>query len=151
MVTFKDLGRIIAEKNKELEREAKLYDPNYFWKGKKIISMEQWYQIKEGYGLKAALQYFPNDFQYGFPCIFDDIEGTALKQEADEWYSDYVNLMEYGKNTKYGQTLCFRCLRSPDREEAAIFNGMNKVISRALDSNGASLYPIHCLKNIYKA
>jgi hypothetical protein len=54
-VTFKDLRRIIAEKNKELERKSKYYDPNYFWKGKKIISLDQWYQIKEGLWSKSSI------------------------------------------------------------------------------------------------
>ncbi|MGA7542054.1 MAG: hypothetical protein WBW34_03230, partial [Nitrososphaeraceae archaeon] len=137
--------RIIAEKNKELERESKFYDPNYYWKGKKIVSLDQWYQIKEGYGLKAALQLFPNDYRYGFGCTFDDIEDTALKQEANQWYSDYVKLMEYSKNTEYGKTICYRCLISPDREKAAIFIGINKVISRALDVDGVPVYPCQVL------
>jgi hypothetical protein len=144
-VTFKDLRRILSEKNKEMEIEAKYYDPNYFWKGKKIISMDQWYQIKEGYGLKAALQFLPNDFKYGFVCIFDNIEDHTLKQEADQWYSDFIKLMEYRKNTEYGKTECFRCLLSPDREEAAIFIGMNKVMSLALDGDGTSIYPCKVL------
>jgi hypothetical protein len=130
-----------------MEIESKYYDPNYYWKGRKIVSLEQWYQIKERYGLKAASQYFPNNFQFGFPCIFDNIEDQTLKQEADQWYSDFLKLMEYSKNTRYGQTLCFRCLLSPDREEAAIFIGMNKVISRALDRDrgGTSIYPCNVL------
>jgi hypothetical protein len=49
--------------------------------------------------------------------------------------------MEYSKNTEYGKIICYRCLISPDREEAAIFIGMNKVISRALDADGVSIYP----------
>jgi hypothetical protein len=128
-----------------MEIEAKYYDPNYHWKGKKIVSLDQWYQIKEGYGLKAALQFFPNDYRYGFACTFDDIEDIALKQGAAQWYSDYVKLMEYGKNTEYGKTKCFRYLLSPDREEAAIFIGMNKVMSRALDSDGIPIYPCKVL------
>jgi hypothetical protein len=144
-VTFKELRKIIEEKKKEMEIEAKYYDSNYFWKGKKIVSLDQWYQIKEGYGLKAALQYFPNDYRYVFACTFDDIEDIALKQEADRWYSDYVKLMEYSKNTEYGKTKCFRCLLSPDREEAAIFIGMNKVMSRALDGDGIPIYPCKVL------
>ena len=144
-MTFKDLRRIIAEKKKEMEIEAKYYDPNYYWKGKKIVSLDQWYQIKEDYGLKSALQFFPNDYRYGFACTFDDIEDTALKQEADQWYSDYVKLMEFSKNIEYGKTICHRCLLSPDREEAAIFIGINKVISRALDVDGVSVYPCKVL------
>ena len=144
-MTFKELRKIIAEKKKEMEIEAKYYDPNYYWKGKKIVSLDQWYQIKEGYGLMAALQFFPNDYRYGFACTFDDIEDTALKHEADQWYSDYVKLMEHSKNTEYGKTKCFRCLLSPDRENAGIFIGMNKVISRALDSDGTPIYPCKVL------
>jgi hypothetical protein len=106
-VTFKELRKIITEKKKEMEIEAKYYDPNYYWKAKKIVSLDQWYQIKEGYGLKAALQFFPNDYRNGFACTFDDIENTALKQEADQWYSDYVKLMEYSKNTEYGKKSVF--------------------------------------------
>jgi uncharacterized protein with von Willebrand factor type A (vWA) domain len=53
--------------------------------------------------------------------------------------------MEYSKNTEYGKTICHRCLISPDREEAAIFIGMNKVISRALDADGVSTYPCKIL------
>jgi hypothetical protein len=72
-VIFKDLRKIVAEKNKKSEAERMFYNPNYFWRGRKIVSLDQWYRIKEGYGLKAALQYFPNDFRYGFPCIILDI------------------------------------------------------------------------------
>jgi hypothetical protein len=128
-----------------MEIEAKYYDPNYYWKGKKIVSLDQWYQIKEGYGLKVALQFFPNDYRYGFASTFDVIEDTAIKQEADQWYPDYVKLMEYSKNTEYGKTICYRCLITPDREEAAIFIGMNKVISRALDADGVTIYPCKIL------
>jgi hypothetical protein len=50
-VTFKDLRKIIAEKSKEIEMESKLYNTNYFWKGRKIVSLDQWFQIKENYSL----------------------------------------------------------------------------------------------------
>jgi hypothetical protein len=108
--------------------------------------LDQWFQIKENYTLKAALQYFPNGFpSFGFQYILDNIENQTLKQEAEQWYSDFLKLMEYSKNAKYGRTQCFHCLLSPDREEAAIFIGMNKVISRALDTNGVSGYPCKVL------
>jgi hypothetical protein len=47
--------------------------------------------------------------------------------------------MRYRKNPKYGKTKCSKCLLSTDREEAAIFIGINKVISRGLSSS--SIYP----------
>jgi hypothetical protein len=94
------------------------------------------------------LQYFPNDSKYGFICIFDNIEDQKLKQEADQWYSDFVKLLEYSRNTEYGKAICHRCLISPDREEAAIFIGMNKVLSRALDSDGIPIYPCNILNRL---
>lgn len=145
-MTFKDLKRIIAIKNKEMERESRFHNPNYYWKGKSIVRLDQWFQIKEKYSLKAALQYFPNDFpRFGFPFHIDGIEDQILRLEADQWRSDFLKLMEYGKNAEYGKTKCFRCLISTDREEAAIFIGINKVISRFLDTDGVSIYPCKIL------
>ena len=94
-----------------------------------------------------ALQYFPNDFpSSGFTFILYAIEDQTLKQEADQWRSDLIKLMEYTKNTEYGKSKCSRCLISPDREEAGIFIGINKVISRALDTtDGTSVYPCKVL------
>ena len=73
------------------------------------------------------------------------------------WCSDFERLMEYSWNAEYGKTKCFRCLISTDREESGIFIGINKVISRALDIDGVSIYPCQVLnrfecpydKNIY--
>ena len=53
--------------------------------------------------------------------------------------------MEYRKNPEYGKWKCFRCLLSRDREEAGIFIGINKVVSKALDTNGDSVYPCKVL------
>jgi hypothetical protein len=93
-VTFKDLRKIITEKKKEIERESKLYNPSYYWKDRKIVLLDQWFQIKENYTLKAALQYFPNDFpSFIFSYILDNIEDQTLKQEAGQWYSDFIKLM----------------------------------------------------------
>ena len=145
-MTFKDLRRIIAEKKKEAEQESKFYDASHYWKGKKIVSLNEWLKIKNNYGLNAALQYFPNDLpRSGFTFILYGIEDQTLKQEADQWASDFIKLLEYRKSPEYGKWKCCRCLLSPDREEAAIFIGMNKVISRALDADGVSIYPCKIL------
>ena len=48
-------------------------------------------------------------------------------------------------HTEYGKTEYFRCLLSPDREEAAIFIGINKRISRALNVDNVSIYPCKVL------
>ena len=77
-----------------------------------------------------------------------------LKEEANKWYCDYIELMEYRKNPRYGRTKCFRCLLSPSREEAAIFLGINKVIARAIEQennniSSSTIYPCPIL-NRYK-
>jgi hypothetical protein len=60
-----------------------------------------------------------------------------LNEEANKWYSDYIELMEYRRNSKYGRTKCFRCLLSPDMEESALFIGINKVLSRVLEDGNS--------------
>ena len=147
-MTFKDLQKIIAEKNKEIDRQSKFYDTNYYWKGRKVVSLNEWLKIKNNYGLNTALKYLPNNFpRSGFTFILYGIKDQTLMQEAEHWCSDFERLMEYSRNAEYGKTKCFRCLISTDREEAGIFIGINKVISSALDTNtdDSSIYPCKIL------
>jgi hypothetical protein len=86
----------------------------------------------------------------------NSIGDLKLKEDANKWYSDFKDLMEYRRNRRYGNTKCFNCLLSPDREEAAIFLGINKVIARALErehnnniSSSTPIYPCSVL-NIFE-
>jgi hypothetical protein len=115
-------------------------DGIHYWKGRKIIPLDKWLKItkannisrSESYNVKEGLQYFPDDyFKWMFPLgVPEDIN-----EEANKWYLDYIELMEYRKNPHYGRTKCFRCLLSPDMEESALFVGINKVIARALEDD----------------
>ena len=128
-----------------------------YWKGKRIISLDQWLKIEQDYTLETALQYFPDDFQsYVFPFNMDSISDPKLKEGAERWYSDFKDLMEYKRNPTYGNTKCFNCLLSPHREESAIFLGINKVIARALErehnnniSSQTTIYPCSVL-NVFE-
>ena len=108
-----------------------------FWKGRKIIPLDKWLKITRAntisnsrdYNVKEGLQYFPDDY---FASMFPLGIPEDLKEEADKWYFDYIELMEYRKNPRIGRTKCFRCLLSPDMEESALFIGINKVIARSL-------------------
>ena len=126
-----------------------------YWKGRKIIPLDKWLKItkantisrKENYNVKEGLQYFPDDY---FEWMFSLGLPEDLKEEANKWYSDYIELMEYRRNPKIGRTKCFHCLLSPSREESAIFLGINKVIARAIDkenidNNTSSIYPCKIL------
>jgi hypothetical protein len=123
-----------------------------YWKGRKIIPLDKWLKItkantissREDYNVKEGLRYFPDDyFEWMFPL--GGIPGD-LKEEANKWYLDYIELMEYRRNSKYGRTKCFRCLLSPSREESALFLGINKVIARAIEQghnniSSSTIYP----------
>jgi hypothetical protein len=150
----------LLNNNNLFERLDKLYpdtssasrnDGINYWKGKKIVSLAEWRKIanadkafqkgKEYQRTREALQYFPDDYSdWLFPLGVQE----ELRQDANKWYSQYRELMQYRKNPNYGKTKCFNCLLSTDREEAAIFLGINKVIARALgdkDDNSSSIYP----------
>jgi hypothetical protein len=121
-----------------------------YWKGRKIIPLDKWLKItkantisrRENYNVKEGLQYFPDDyFEWMFPLgIPEDV-----KEEANKWYSEYIDLMEYRKNSRYGRAKCFHCLLNPCREEAAIFLGIDKVIARAIEQENntpsSTIYP----------
>jgi hypothetical protein len=68
-----------------------------------------------------------------------------LEDEANKWYSDYIELMEYRKNPIRGKEKCDGCLLSMGKEEAAIYVGINKIMAKGLEdsSNSADqpLYP----------
>jgi hypothetical protein len=124
------------------------------WKGRKIIPLDKWLKItkantisrRENYNIKEGLHYFPDGyFAWMFPLggIPED-----LKEEANKWYSDYIELMEYMKNSRYGRTKCFRCLLSPDAEDIALFIGINKVSSRTLEDNESSANNIKMMTTI---
>jgi hypothetical protein len=83
-----------------------------YWKGRKIIPLDKWLKItkantisrREKYNVKEGLQYFPDDyFEWMFPLgIPEDV-----KEEANKWYLDYIELMEYRKNSRYGRAKVF--------------------------------------------
>jgi hypothetical protein len=110
-----------------------------YWKGRKIIPLDKWLKItkantisrRENYNVKEGLQYFPDDY-FGWMFPLGGIP-EELKEEANKWYCDYIELMEYRRNPRIGRTKCFRCLLSPDAEDSALFIGINKVIARALE------------------
>jgi hypothetical protein len=121
-----------------------------YWKGKKIVSLSEWRKIAnsnkafqkgiEYQNTREALQYFPNEYtDWLFPLGVQE----ELKEAAKKWYLDYLELMQYRKDPAYGKTKCFKCLLSTDREEAAIFLGINKVVARALDDNSNNYYSVY--------
>lgn len=79
-----------------------------FWKGKKIISLEEWFQISrtnnlsnpDKHRIKEGLEYFPNGYcEMIFPLgVPDDII-----ENVNVWHKEYVELMDYTKNENLGK------------------------------------------------
>jgi hypothetical protein len=143
--------------NKLIDRIDKLDSSNSnksddginYWKGKKIISLEQWFQISktnnmsnpDKHRIKEGLQYFPNGYSWMiFPLGFPD----NLREDVNAWHREYIDLMIFTKNPDFGRRKCADCLLDPDKEKS--YFGLYKFIANALEvelsnSNETSLYP----------
>ena len=143
---FERLDKLYSDTNTNSKNRS---DGISYWKGKKIVPLAEWRKIAnsnkafqkgiEHQRTKEALQYFPDNYSKWplFPLGVQE----ELKKEANKWYLQYLELIQYRENPNYGKTKCSRCLLSTDREEAAIFLGINKVVARALENNNSSFYP----------
>jgi hypothetical protein len=93
---------------------------------------------REDYNVREGLQYFPDDYvKWMFPLGVPE----HIQEEANKWYSDYLELIEYTKNPVHGKEKCFGCLLSTHKEESAIYIGINKVIAKGLEDTTFPLYP----------
>jgi hypothetical protein len=121
-----------------------------YWKGKKIISLEEWFQISrtnnlsnpDKHRIKEGLEYFPNGYcEMIFPLgVPDDII-----ENVNEWKKHYIELMDYMKNPDFGKRKCRDCLLSPNNEDS--YFGIYKFIANALElgkshhNNSSPPYP----------
>lgn len=64
----------------------------------------------------------------------DELEGERQRELIKKWDSDYLELMEYTKNSNYGKLKCFHCFLSPTGDDP-IFIGINRLVSKGL-TNG---------------
>jgi len=101
-------------------------DSNH-WKGKEIIPLNEWIQLK---GTSYALEYFPDNFDR-FYTFLTESELKNSDEQTRKWYSDYLDLMEHKRNPNYGRTKCFHCLLSPDTDDP-IFIGINGLVAKGL-------------------
>ena len=119
-----NLERSINNLSKRIERFYSLGDgsDSNHWKGKEIIPLNEWIQLK---GTSYALKFFPDDFDRSQTFLTE----SELKDSNDQtrtWYSDYLDLMDYKRNPNYGRAKCFHCLLSPDRDDP-IFIGIKRL------------------------
>ena len=114
-----------------------------YWKGKKIVTLDEWKKkigrsdkaIQndiEDQRMKEALQYFPDDYE---KSLFPLAVSQELIEATNKWYKQYLELMQFRKNTKCSRLLCFNCLLCPDKEESGYLVGISRLIARAIAVN----------------
>ena len=138
-----------------------------YWKGKKIISMKAWNDLYEKSSTytdtyqtiltsRKPVQYFPDDYNGSISA--SGIVDEKLKEEIQNWNTDYYELLEYRKNPKLGRMKCFKCLLSGTNDDP-IFVGIEKIFARIVtnqcnndnvDINSHDLITYHCnVMNIF--
>ena len=61
------------------------------------------------------LDYFPDDFDQDLTYIRKgELYEGRKQEEVKKWDADFLELMEYTRNLKYGKLKCFHCVLSPD-------------------------------------
>jgi hypothetical protein len=114
-----------------------------YWKGKKIIATKAWndlYQKGTTYTnnyktiltSRKPLLYFPDDYN-GSISISNIVEDEKLKEEIQNWNTDYCELLEYKKNPTLGRMKCTNCLLSGSNDDP-IFIGIEKVFARIISN-----------------
>jgi hypothetical protein len=100
------------------------------WKDRPIIPIDEWIKLRNTH---YAIDYFPDDFDQ----LLTYMSGRGLEQgperrkDVAKWNADFLELMEYTKNSNYGKMKCFQCLLSPAGDDP-IFIGINRLVAKGL-------------------
>jgi hypothetical protein len=63
----------------------------------------------------------------------NELEKGKEREDVKKWNSDFIELMEYTKNSNYGETKCLHCLLNPAGDDP-IFIGINRLVAKGLVS-----------------
>jgi hypothetical protein len=105
----------LTKKLEEIEARYAIYnkeknDGIHFWRGKPIISLNDWIELSnfaeafakgvEYRNTKEALQYFPDDYIDGW-LIFPLGVQPEYTTAANKWYLEYMKLLKFRKHPKF--------------------------------------------------
>jgi hypothetical protein len=123
MDTAKGTQKRIEELNKkldEIESATKESGGLLFWRGKKIIPVEQLQSIANKGGYKEAIKYIPNGF-IDHPLFGPAAEkGTGHRykdEQYNKWIDDYYDYLYYSRNPQLGEGYCEECLLEDDQDQ----------------------------------
>ena len=116
------------------------HDGINYWKGKRIISVKKWNELYEKNSIytdrykiilisREPLQYFPDEYNGSISSFKEE-----LKEEIQQWNTEYYELLEYRKNPTLGRNKCIRCILSTHLDDP-LFVGIEKVIARIVSNH----------------
>jgi hypothetical protein len=121
--TAKGTQKRIEELNKkldEIESATKESGGLLFWRGKKIISVEQWQSITNKGVYKEVIKYIPNGFiaQPLFELAPENRTGQRYKEgRYNRWINDYHDFLYFSRNRQLGERCCEKCLLEDDKDQ----------------------------------
>jgi hypothetical protein len=115
------------------------HDGIHYWKGKKIISAKDWNELYEKNSTytdtykttltsRKPLQYFPDEYNGSISSFKEE-----LKEEIQQWNTEYYELLEFRKNPTLGRRKCSSCIFSGHLDDP-LFVGIEKVIARIVSN-----------------
>ena len=128
--------------SKSISNHENRNDGINYWKGKRIISTKAWNELYEKSSTytnaytttlisRRPLQYFLDDYNGSISTA--GVVDEKLKEEIQNWNSDYYELLEYRKNPTLGRMKCSKCLLSGSNDDP-IFVGIEKVFARIVSN-----------------
>jgi len=154
MDTAKGIRKRIEELNKkldEIESATKESSGLLFWRGKKIIPVEQWQSIAKKGRYEEVIRYIPNGF-ISYPLLglaSQNATGRGYNDErCNKWIDDYYDYLDYSRNPKLGEMKCGKCLLVDDKDHMVWSTGLGlrkvvrKSIQLLLKSAGKSSPPL---------
>ena len=124
------------------------HDGINYWKGRKIISIKKWNELYEKNSIytdrykiilisREPLHYFPDEYNGSISSFKEE-----LKEEIQQWNTEYYELLEFRKNPTLGRRKCSGCIFSGHLDDP-LFVGIEKVIARIVSN--------HCKNNNLKS
>ena len=115
------------------------HDGINYWKGKKIISAKDWNELYEKNSIytdrykfilisRLPLQYFPDEYNGSISSFKEE-----LKEEIQQWNTEYYELLEFRKNPTLGRRKCSGCIFSGHLDDP-LFVGIEQVIARIVSN-----------------
>jgi hypothetical protein len=129
---IEELNKKLDEKESAIKKSGDLP----FWRGRKIISVEQWQSIANRRRYEEVIGYIPNGF-IDHPLsrlAAEKRAGHRYKDEQyDRWMDDYQDYLYYSRNPQLGERYCQKCVLEDDKDQEIHSGlGLRKIVREVI-------------------